>query len=630
MKKIILLLFAIVIFGACNDDFLDRAPINSQTEATAFRTYDGFQTYAWSMYPVFTKDNLGSQGINSGFYRCRGDQWAGYMNEKGESFQNQYGFNTILVPSTDNAWDFAEIRRANIMLQNIDQAEMTDKDKAHWRGVGVFFRAYNYVELLSRYGDVPWLEKAAQNESDDEVVYASRTSRVVVADKIVADLEYAIANIKEDGDGHNTINSDCARALLSRFGLFEGTWRKNHATDESGAELKAVDLLNKAAVASKELMAKYSTMHDHFNGKYLQIDLNGTPGIILYKEYITSVVGQNMSRYERNEVNRYETHQAIIDMYLCADGKPISSSNNYAGAGKSVYHEFRNRDPRLLLTFIPPYFDSEISGDVAFTPPAEFNINPMEYKSVLEQLNPASWTQIPLKHWNEKFTLYSSPNINGIVLNTSSSRTGYVYSRHFTREDERLNGRGQTDKPIFFMEEVLLNYAELMHELGRFDQEIANITINLLRQRVRVPDMVVGSIGEAFDPKRDNTVDPIMWEIRRERIVELMGEGFGFNDIRRWKRASWFINRPFMGVYMRRLDYTNSETGVPHKNFSKILLTEDGNASSTELQEGHLYRSPDPRTVGKGWKDTYYLFPIPSTDLLLNPKLEQNPGWDEL
>jgi hypothetical protein len=32
-------------------------------------------------------------------------------------------------------------------------------------------------------------------------------------------------------------------------------------------------------------------------------------------------------------------------------------------------------------------------------------------------------------------------------------------------------------------------------------------------------------------------------------------------------------------------------------------------------------------TVPKKWDDKFYLYPIPETDRLLNPKLGQNPGW---
>ena len=46
-KKIILFMVTVLVFGACNYYFLEKSPIESQTEATAFKTYNNFQTYAW-------------------------------------------------------------------------------------------------------------------------------------------------------------------------------------------------------------------------------------------------------------------------------------------------------------------------------------------------------------------------------------------------------------------------------------------------------------------------------------------------------------------------------------------------------------------------------------------------------
>ena len=40
------------LFISC-DDYLDKFPIESQTEATAFKTYDNFKTYAWNLYGIF-------------------------------------------------------------------------------------------------------------------------------------------------------------------------------------------------------------------------------------------------------------------------------------------------------------------------------------------------------------------------------------------------------------------------------------------------------------------------------------------------------------------------------------------------------------------------------------------------
>ena len=136
-------------------------------------------------------------------------------------------------------------------------------------------------------------------------------------------------------------------------------------------------------------------------------------------------------------------------------------------------------------------------------------------------------------------------------------------------------------------------------------------------------------------PGRDPDVDPVLWEIRRERIVELMGLGYGFADIRRWKKGPWFLNRPIIGAKIDKQYYKtlNAQTGNPttttptwvnnlpivNKNFSAIA------AGQTQ---GYIRRFDDPSKDGKGWDDAFYLFPLPKDDLILNPKLEQNPGWE--
>ena len=50
MKKYLIIVLCCLAFNACNDDFLDRQPKNSLTEATVFTTYDNFKTYCWKFY----------------------------------------------------------------------------------------------------------------------------------------------------------------------------------------------------------------------------------------------------------------------------------------------------------------------------------------------------------------------------------------------------------------------------------------------------------------------------------------------------------------------------------------------------------------------------------------------------
>lgn len=47
------------------------------------------------------------------------------------------------------------------------------------------------------------------------------------------------------------------------------------------------------------------------------------------------------------------------------------------------------------------------------------------------------------------------------------------------------------DYPLFRMGEILVNYAEAAYELGEFSQNIADATINRLRKRANLPDMIV-------------------------------------------------------------------------------------------------------------------------------------------
>ncbi len=89
----------------------------------------------------------------------------------------------------------------------------------------------------------------------------------------------------------------------------------------------------------------------------------------------------------------------------------------------------------------------------------------------------------------------------------------------------------------FQVGEVMLNYAEAAFELGRFTQEVADATINKLRARGGTKNMTVGQIDADWDTKRDSDVAPVLWEIRRERVMELATEGFHFDDLRRWKKS---------------------------------------------------------------------------------------------
>ena len=620
---------AFLLLNACNDSFLEKYPIEQQTEATAFKTYDNFKTYSWSLYSCFTDGSFMQYWMTAvgGWGPYNGDFLAGYLTETLWDYDtNPYRAQTAIVPTAggDVGWGFMFLRKCCLMLDNIDRSEMTDAEKAHWRSVGYFFHAYKYVELISRFGDVPWVDHVVGSDETD-IIYGPRSPRKEVAGKVLAELQYAEKNIKPAGDGDNTINVNVVRALMSRFCLFEGTWRIYHELGD------AEPYLDECIRVSEELMTTFPEVDSNYDNLMNSDNLSTYKGIILYKEFVRDLLTNGIGYNERTAQGRFEMHKATVEMYLCSDGKSISTSPLYAG-DETMYDEFRNRDYRLLLQVTPPFFMTT-GYNLDFTPNGQSNglvynnagVDKQEYVNLIKTICPSATSKrLPVFNWSGAMN-WMSPNVKGPGQGPMASHTGYYMWRHYNLWDANSNqaALNTCDKPIFHIEEVLLNYAEAKFERGQFNQSVADVSINKLRKRVNVADMLVADINNSFDPRRDPTVNPVLWEIRRERIVELMSEGFGFQDIRRWKKGPWFINQDIMGVYVKTAEFSGNAGSV---NAWRALQLVDRNFNPA-TNEGYLKVFPNPVNEGKGWLDKYYLFPIPSDDKVLNPQLDQNPDW---
>lgn len=238
--------------------------------------------------------------------------------------------------------------------------------------------------------------------------------------------------------------------------------------------------------------------------------------------------------------------------------------------------------------------------------------------------------QFPIYTWQPQF-LSRVP-----MIQTSSNSWGpmrnyggyYFYMFYNTYNETAIQAGGQkavTDVPVFHIEEIMLNYVEVMYELNKFNQSVADQTINRLRARANVAPMAVSDITASFDPERDPQVEPVAWEIRRERMVELMGEGFGYYDIRRWKRGDYYLNQRPLGVRVAA-----DEVGEYFGSGSIFVQASDVNPSAfvTSDDIGRVVCVGDFVLQGKGWKDNFYLNPVPRNQQILNENLEQNPGWD--
>ena len=120
-----------------------------------------------------------------------------------------------------------------------------------------------------------------------------------------------------NGEGRNTINKACVQALLSRFCLFEGTWRKYHGLNN------AETYLRECKRVSAELMQTYPNVADCYDDLFCSLELKDVTGVILYREYSDAVgVVHAVSIGGTTATSFYNPTRDLVDSYLCTDGKP--------------------------------------------------------------------------------------------------------------------------------------------------------------------------------------------------------------------------------------------------------------------------------------------------------------------
>lgn len=635
--KIIIIGMCAGLFSSClNNDFMERSPLDKQTASTVFTNNENFKTYMWQFY------------VNRSFmaydYSNYKDEWCDVFSDNTSSQlslnnTNKYAWDKVVVPTSGGGWDFSTIRGLNLMLDHIDSSQLTEEQKEHWRSVGYFFKALDYFWLMDRFGDVPYLEHYITDGDKDEL-YKEATPRLELAAKILELLEYARDHIGTQDDGVNTINEDCINALISRFGLFEGTWQKYHGLS---SEAEYSKYLNASFNASSLLMERYPQLMSSYDAVFNSKSLSGQPGIILYKEYLnTSGYGHVYLRYTRALKLPCHPMADLVKSYLCTDGRPVYTSNVYEGnkaTGDDIMNvEFRNRDRRLYYTVCPPYQVYNSKGEPAtgavWYPDFTRTERPEDsfFIDLMNQIcqEDGSEKQLPILQWAGK-VIGEMPHLADNRYNLGqvyvNSLGGYYLWKYYNTSTDINGGQGDTDAPIFRMGEILVNHAEAAFELGCFDQTVADATINKLRKRAHIADMKVSEITADFDPTRDSDVDPVLWEIRRERRVELMAEGFRFRDIRRWKKGE-YLNKVPKGVYLSSKSDVENAYHQKNPDISKFPLALDKGESGRIIIYGTA-TNPQMGIPDPGWLDKYYLYPLPIEDLVLNDKLKQNPGYPE-
>src|SRR5690606_12934997 len=124
-----------------------------------------------------------------------------------------------------------------IMLDRIESemsGVLSEDAKAHWLGIGRFYRGFEYAELVQSYADVPYYTREVFDTELDEL-YKPRNPRNEVMDGGYEDWKFALANVRLN-DGDQSLNRYIVAGFVSRLALIEGTWQKYYYTNNERAQ----------------------------------------------------------------------------------------------------------------------------------------------------------------------------------------------------------------------------------------------------------------------------------------------------------------------------------------------------------------------------------------------------------
>lgn len=574
MKKNNILLIVLLswIFVSCNS-FLDKGPLDTFTNDNFWTSENNVTGYVNTFYENFLGyGNAGGSGLF--YFRTLSDDQAG-GSFADWTFQN--------IPASSSNWKdgWVEIRRANVLLENVDQVNMSDEAKNHWKGVGLLMRAWNYYQLVRAYGDLPWVDKSL-DITDDGYLYGTRDSRDIVMDNVLEDLDFACNNMYDNTE-KTKLNRNVAYAMKAEICLYEGTFRK-YRKEEDGQTAPdltgANKFLSEAKNAAAYLMGKNFTLNESYQGNYNSTDLSNNPEMIFYKAYKQNTLHHSLIAYISSSSQISGMSKSAFESYLFTDGKPLALTT-------------LNKSDRAIMKIGTKTVAGEEVPDTVMSIKEMLDVRD---KRLIQTIDTA------LCYEGRGFTRFGT----GISMTSS---TGYGVSKYDNKNLDNMY-RNQTSAnfthaPIFWLSVVYLQYAEATAELGDITQDDLDKSINKLRSRAELPPLTI-NVGFS-DPANNMGVSDLIWEIRRERRTELMFDNWSrYWDLIRWHQLDKLDSSENPDILIGANIINDPYNNVVNKIGTYI----DGSKDKTRV-----------------FDKKHYWYPIPSDQLSLNPELGQNSNW---
>lgn len=475
---------------------------------------------------------------------------------------------------------WTNISNCNIFFERVDNVGFTDEaEKTKLVGQVRFIRAFEYWDLIARWGAMPIITKSFSINDREEIVGQKRNTYKECIDFLVRELDQAAKELPANwsGDDYGRATSVAALALKSRILLYAASPLMNEDVKipEVGYTTPEPDRWQKAAKAATEALdAAQAAGYELYN-------LDGDPSKNYQMIFMDNTAANKETLFARMGTNS-------------AGGESISSCDQYNNP--NGYGGWGGNCPLQELVDAYEVVKDGVASKFDWNNPEEkanpyANRDPRFYATIL--YDGAKWMTRNVETY---FDVDSNGNITGGGKDTkfgndswNASPTGYNMKK-FMDEGYALNSWNFCARNWIHlrMAELYLNKAEALFHTG--DEEGAREALKPVRQRAGMPAVTA-------------TGADLLEAIKNERRIEFAFEEHRYFDVRRWKEAPKYFGSTVHAITIKK--YPDGK-----KTYEVDKLRSDVGGD-------------------RKWDDKMYWLPISKSEMDKNPNLVQNPGYNK-
>jgi hypothetical protein len=535
-----------------------------------------------------------------------------------------------------NYWDggnggrnlFQAIRDCNIFLENVHKPyDLPEYDRARWIAEAKFLKAYYHFFLVRLYGPIPIIrESLPVSAAPDEVrLYREPVNEVI--DYIVELLDEAVPDlplyIRITATEAGRITQPIALAVKTQALVWAASPLFNNDEYTNFIDSRGIQLIpsydeaavqakwKRAAVAAKaaidtarlayhslyryeppalivmspETQMKFKLRYaitDKFNSEIIWPSTRGTSN---YQHDCVPL-------FEAGNYNGYASEVGatlrMAELYYTKNGLPINEDPDW---------DYVNRYRMQTAGSDHQYYirTNEVTANL------NFNREPRFYASLCHDRG--IYEGGGRTNESEYFWLQARQSeASGMRSQHDHIVTGYFVKKIVHPISAFNNSNSQDFRsepysfPIIRLPDLFLMYAEALNEAEGPSAEVYK-WIDTVRLRAGIPG-IEESYSRAITEYQNKPYNKtgLREIIKQERLIELAFEGHRFYDLRRWKDAATYYNRPIQGW-----NYRESAS----EDYYKV----------TTVWDKRVFNTRD------------YLWPLSTHSIVVNSNLKQNPGW---